>query len=60
MGVKPCELLFLDDNLNALKTARDAGACVCGVYDPTSEDCTEQIKAVAHHYIKDFDEIFSI
>lgn len=51
------EVLFLDDNLNADKTAKEAGMPVCGVYDPSSEDYTEEIKAATDYYIYDFEEL---
>ncbi len=51
------KVLFLDDNLNADMTAKAAGMRVCGVYDRSSEDYTEQIKAVADHYIYNFAEL---
>ncbi|MBQ4160785.1 MAG: HAD family hydrolase [Clostridia bacterium] len=50
-------VLFLDDNLNADKTAKSAGMKVCGVYDASSEDYVEEIKRVTDHYIYDFSEL---
>lgn len=54
LNKKPFEVLFLDDNLNADKTAKQAGMKVCGVYDDSSKDYTEEIKKVADYYIYDF------
>ena len=54
------EILFLDDNYNADKTAASAGMKVCGVYDASSKDYTDEIKSVSHHYVTDFSEIFSL
>ena len=54
------EILFLDDNYNADKTAKSAGMMVCGVYDKSSEEYTEDIKAVSDYYIKDFTELLEI
>ena len=51
------KVLFLDDNLNADTTAKKAGMQVCGVYDPSSEEYTEQIKAATDHYIYDFSQL---
>ena len=51
------DILFLDDNYNADKVARSAGMPVCGVYDPTSEEFTEDIKAVSNYYIDDFSQL---
>lgn len=52
-------VLFLDDNLNADTVAKTAGMKVCGVFDPSSEDYTEQIKSVTDCYIYDFQELLS-
>jgi HAD superfamily hydrolase (TIGR01509 family) len=54
------EILFLDDNYNADKTAASAGMRVCGVYDPSSEEYAEEIKRVSDHYIKDFCELLDL
>ena len=50
-------VLFLDDNLNADQTAKAAGMQVCGVYDESSKDYVEQMKAANDHYIYDFQEL---
>ena len=52
-------VLFLDDNLNADKTAKMAGMKVCGVYDESSKEYTEEIKAVTDYYIYNFLELLS-
>ena len=57
MGCKPEDVLFLDDNLNADLTAKSAGMMVCGVYDPSSEEYAEEMKAVCDMYIYDFKEL---
>ena len=54
------EILFLDDNYNADKTAKAAGMKVCGVYDASSEDYIADIKSVADHYIYDFSELVEL
>ena len=38
------EILFLDDNYDADKTAKLSGIKVCGVYDLSSEDYINDIK----------------
>ena len=53
-------ILFLDDNYNADKTAKSAGMKVCGVYDNSSAEYTDDIKAVADHYINDLSELLNI
>ena len=54
------EILFLDDNFNADKTAKDAGMPVCGVFDESSAEYTEEIKAITDYYINDFSELLTL
>lgn len=54
------DVLFLDDNLNADKTAKAAGMKVCGVYDASSEEYADEMKAVADAYICDFTQLLSL
>lgn len=54
------EVLFLDDNYNADKTAKSAGMKVCGVFDESSKDYVDEIKSVTDHYIYDFLELLDI
>lgn len=60
IGERAENILFLDDNLNADKTAKMAGMMVCGVYDDSSKDYTEEIKTVADYYIYDFSELLDL
>lgn len=60
MGISVENVLFLDDNLNADLTAKSAGMQVCGVYDDSSKDYVEQIKAATDHYIYDFQELLNM
>ena len=57
MGVGVEEVIFLDDNYNALLTAKRAGMQVCGVYDKSSDEYVDEIEAVADRYIYDFTEL---
>ncbi len=57
IGRRVDEILFLDDNYNATKTAASAGMAVCGVYDRSSEEYTDEIKGVSHYYANDLREI---
>ena len=54
------DVLFLDDNLNADQTAKAAGMQVCGVYDESSKDYVEQMKAANDYYIYDFQELLDL
>ena len=60
MGTTVDKVLFLDDNLHADTVAKSAGMQVCGVYDASSEEYTDQIKAVADYYIYSMDELLNI
>ena len=51
------EILFLDDNYLADQTVALAGVRVCGVFDESSREYTDEIKQVADHYIVDFREL---
>lgn len=57
MGVPVEKVLFLDDNLNAIRTAQVAGMQVCGVYDVSSAEYTEEMKQVSGRYIENFKEL---
>jgi FMN phosphatase YigB (HAD superfamily) len=50
-------VLFLDDNLDADRTAKAAGVLTCGVYDASSADYVEEMKAVNDFYIYDFSQL---
>lgn len=54
------DVLFLDDNYNADKTAKEAGMQVCGVYDDTSKDYIDEMKQIADFYIYDFSELIEM
>ncbi len=57
MGVPVNRVLFLDDNLNADRTAKAAGMTVCGVYDASSAEYAEQMKEQTDFYIEDFSQL---
>ncbi|MBE7011914.1 MAG: HAD family phosphatase [Ruminococcaceae bacterium] len=54
------EILFLDDNFNADKTAKSAGMKVCGVYDESSAEYVNEMKELTDFYIYDFKELSEI
>lgn len=54
MNVPVERVLFLDDNLNADLSAKAAGMKVCGVFDPSSADYVEEMKAATDFYLYDF------
>lgn len=57
LGVGCGDIVFLDDNYNALATAVSAGTLTVGVFDRSSEEYTDEIKKIADGYIKDFSEL---
>lgn len=60
LGCEVSDVLFLDDNLNANKTAKQAGMKTCGVYDDSSKEYVEDIKSVTDYYIYNFSELLKI
>lgn len=56
-GGKPEDVIFFDDNVEAIRTAVRAGICTVGVYDDASIEYLEEIKAVADKFIYRFDEM---
>ena len=57
IGTTVNDVIFLDDNFNALMTAKSAGMRIYGVYDKSSEEYTEEIKSISDKYISDFKEL---
>lgn len=57
MGVSVGECLFLDDNIHALRAAKEAGMQVIGVYDDCSLDFIEEMKQLCHRYIDTFAQL---
>lgn len=59
MGAAVGDVWFLDDNINADKTAKEAGMKVCGVYDESSKEYVQDMKAICDRYIYDFIELLN-
>jgi HAD superfamily hydrolase (TIGR01509 family) len=57
LGVDVGELIFLDDNFGADRAAKAAGCKVIGVYDDTSLEYVEEMKALCDGYIYEFSEL---
>ena len=57
MNCKPSDIVFFDDNIVALQTAKKAGCKTVGVFDETSKEMTEEIKKTVDKYIVSFKEI---
>ncbi len=57
LGTTVSDCIFLDDNFNALSTAKMAGMEVIGVYDESSEEYKEEITQLCGKYIQKFSEL---
>jgi len=60
LGKRVDEVIFIDDNLGADKTAKSAGMTVYGIYDDSSADYVEEMKAATDKYIYNFKELLDI
>ena len=60
MGTTVDQVLFLDDNPDADKTAKAAGMIVCGVYDASSANYVDQMKEIDDFFIYDFSELLEL
>lgn len=57
IGVPVDQIVFVDDNVNAVKTAKLAGMRSYGIYDESSKDFIEEMKRTSDKYITSFDEL---
>ena len=57
IGVDVSDAVFFDDNLTAVRTAAAAGMYAVGVYDDSSADCAEEIRAAADLYVRSFEDL---
>ena len=57
LGRRVDEVMFVDDNINAVKTAKQAGMISCGIYDDSSMDNVDEMKACADYYVERFTQI---
>ena len=57
IGVAPEECIMADDNLHVLKTAKKVGMATVGVYDESSKDVIEEMRAIADKYVVDFADL---
>ena len=51
------EIIFVDDNINAVKTAKLAGMRSYAIYDPSSAEYEDEMRAIADRYMKEFAEL---
>lgn len=57
LGTTVSECIFIDDNVNAVKTAKKAGMHAWGIYDKSSADYIDEMKEISERYIYSFTEI---
>ena len=60
LGKAVSEVIFVDDNLEADKTAKAAGMTVFGIYDESSKDYIEAIKAATDGYAYLFSDLLTL
>ena len=57
LGTEVENVIFVDDNVNAIRTARTAGALAYGIFDESSADSVEEMKEVSLRYLERFEEL---
>jgi HAD superfamily hydrolase (TIGR01509 family) len=57
LGTDVTNCIFIDDNVNAVKTAKAAGMHSWGIFDKSSEDYVDEMKEISEKYIYTFSEI---
>ena len=57
LNIAPSQVVFVDDNINAVKTAKSAGVMAIGIYDDSSSDMVEKMREAADGYVMNFKEL---
>lgn len=57
LGTTVDGVIFIDDNYNADKTAKEAGMTVYGIFDKSSEEYEDAIRSVTDRYLYTLDEL---
>ena len=57
MGVPVDQIVFVDDNVNAVRTAKLSGMVSYGIYDSSSLEFVAEMKASADRYIEIFSDL---
>ena len=57
LGARVDEVIFIDDNYNADKTAKEAGMTVFGIFDKSSEEYEDSIRSVTDRYLYTLGEL---
>ena len=59
MGVDVSDVIFVDDNVNAVRTAAEAGVHAYGIYDPSSDDFIAEMKATSERYLETLSDLLT-
>lgn len=57
IGFPAERIAFVDDNVNAVRTAKLAKMTAYGIYDPSSDDLVSEMTAISDRYIVKFEEL---
>ena len=57
LGKDVSEIIFIDDNPEADRTAKSTGMTVYGIYDDSSREYIDEMKSICDRYIYDFSEL---
>ena len=60
IGVFVGDVIFVDDNINAVRTAKTAGMTSVGIFDESSADYADEFKADADGYVLTLAELLEI
>ena len=60
IGTEVCDTLVVEDALHAIKSAKSAGFRVAAVYDLSSDDQKDEIKALSDYYLESVDEMLNM
>ena len=60
LGLDVSEVIFIDDNVNAVKTAGLAGMQAYGIFDESSRDLVDEMRTVSDKYINSLSELLEV
>ena len=60
IGTPVEKIIFVDDNIGALKSAKASGIITCGIYDESSKDSRKDIEALADCYAVVFEDFLTL
>ena len=59
IGEAPENVIFVDDNVGAVKTAKTGGMTAYGIYDETSYEYIDEMTEISDRYIRVFKELLN-